>query len=255
MRKNNCEMIRRELDELMLGESYSTAALEHLRHCSECREFEEKQTTLRQIVGSLGTVAAPADFDFRLRARLANESSGVGFFQKSASWIFARRSVAVAAVLLLFLATGVVVVRNIIDKQDSTKLASGDVPATTPEPQPTVETLASRPEETKPQVEVKKAPDSMPRRIKSERALQASLGPKGNMVSRDSSFTPAEVLNKTPRFRNAESFLIDASSDSFKVSLDDGRGNARTISLPTIRFGSQRMLPTANQYAAVKGVW
>ena len=41
MRKNNCEVIRRELDELMLDEACSAAALAHLKECSECREFQE----------------------------------------------------------------------------------------------------------------------------------------------------------------------------------------------------------------------
>ena len=62
MRKNTCELVRRELDELMLDETCSTAVLGHLRECGACREFHEKQTKLRQIVGSLGTVSAPADF-------------------------------------------------------------------------------------------------------------------------------------------------------------------------------------------------
>jgi hypothetical protein len=45
-----------------------------------------------------------------------------------------------------------------------------------------------------------------------------------------------------------EAIPLDASLQSFKVSLDDGRGNARTISVPTISFGSQRMLQTGNQF-------
>lgn len=252
MRKNNCEIIRRELDELMLGESYSNAALEHLRHCSECREFEVKQTTLRRIVGSLGTVAAPADFDFRLRARLANESSSTAFHLKPPSWIFAWRSVALAVALLLFLATGVVVVRNVIDKQDSSKLASGNVPAATPEPQPTTDAVPRPQGEVKPREEVVRVPENTPQ-SKSERPFQASVRQKRNIVSEDfSSQRPLSLKEMQP---NSEVFPIDASLESFKVSLDDGRGNARTISLPTIRFGSQRMLPTANQYAATKGVW
>ena len=60
MRENNCEVVRRELDELTMGEACSTAATEHLRDCASCREFYEQQTKLRQIVGSLGTVEAPA---------------------------------------------------------------------------------------------------------------------------------------------------------------------------------------------------
>ena len=254
MRKNNCEIIRRELDELMVGESYSTATLEHLRHCAECRDFEEKQTKLRQMVGSLGTVAAPADFDFRLRARLANESSSTAFHLKSVSWIFARRTIAVAAAFLLFVATGVVVVRNVIDNEDASRLASGNVPAATPEPQPTAYVVPRPQDEVKPREEAVKGPENAPRRIKPERQFQASVRPR-RIESKDLSSERLEVLNGTQSIGSSEVFPIDASLESFKVSLDDGRGNARTISLPTIRFGSQRMLPNANQYAAAKGVW
>src|SRR5215211_9113818 len=97
MKETKCEAIRRELDELTLGDECSVDATRHLRDCSECQEFHQKQTKLRQIVGGLGTVEAPPDFDFRLRARLANDSSNTAFHL----WPFARRGVAVAAVLLL----------------------------------------------------------------------------------------------------------------------------------------------------------
>src|SRR6185436_983612 len=109
MRKNNCEVVRRELDELMIDEACSTAATEHLRDCASCREFHEQQTKLRQIVGGLGTVEAPADFDFRLRARLAQGNGS------SVYWPFARRGLAVAAMVVLFLVS-LVVVRNMMNK-------------------------------------------------------------------------------------------------------------------------------------------
>ena len=115
MRKNICELIRRELDELSLDETCSTAAVEHLRECGACREFHEKQTKLREIVGSLGTVAAPADFDFRLRARLANESSSAASQFNFLAWPVLRRGFAVAAVLLVF-ATGAYLVRNALNR-------------------------------------------------------------------------------------------------------------------------------------------
>src|SRR5215213_4374697 len=109
MRKNDCEVVRRELDELMPEEACSAAATEHLRECASCREFHGQQTKLRQIVGSLGTVEAPADFDFRLRARLA-QSNG-----SSVYWPFARRGLAVAAMVIVF-ATGAIVVRNVMNR-------------------------------------------------------------------------------------------------------------------------------------------
>jgi hypothetical protein len=53
----------------------------------------------------------------------------------------------------------------------------------------------------------------------------------------------------------APAFQIDASLQSVKVSLDDGRGNARTISFPTVTFGSQRVMGTGNQLAPKEVVW
>ena len=64
---------------MMLGEDCNAEVSQHLGECSECRVFHDKQIKLRQIVGSLGTVSAPADFDFRLRSRLASENSNSGF--------------------------------------------------------------------------------------------------------------------------------------------------------------------------------
>ena len=252
MRKNNCEIVRRELDELMLEERCSSAALEHLQQCSDCREFQRSQTKLRQMVGSVGTVVAPADFDFRLRARLANDSSSSAFHLRSVSWIFARRGLALAA-LLLFIATGVVVVRNVINPQDVNQAANKNDRTVSPEPQPTTVVAPKPREEMLPVEEQAKVPENGTRN-RSERSLQAGVRPRRNIVSEDFSGLGAEVINGPDRASGSEVFPIDASLESFKVSLDDGRGNPRTISLPTIRFGSQRMLPSGNQYTA-KGVW
>jgi len=106
MRKTNCKLIRRELDELMLGETWSAAATEHLRECAECREFHVQQTKLRKIVGSLGTVEAPADFDFRLRARLAKDAGSAPIY-----WRLVRSGLVVAATVII-VAMGVGVVRD-----------------------------------------------------------------------------------------------------------------------------------------------
>ena len=246
MRKNNCEVVRRELDELMLDEMSTAAALAHLRVCAECSEFHEKQTKLRQMVGSLGTVAAPADFDFRLRARLANESS-----LRSASWIFAPRGLAFAAALLLFIALGVVVVRNLSNRQSETQVADKTNQPSNPAP-PQVNSSTAPPPRADATAgqNVFAVRENGPQKIKSERN---GVKPKRPMMTVDSAGTGAEVLNLT-RAGNSEVFPIDASQESFKVSLDDGRGNYRTISVPTIRFGSQRMLSNSNQLNA-KGVW
>ena len=80
--------------------------------------------------------------------------------------------------------------------------------------------------------------------------------PKRTLTAIDFSSERANVIGNThPALNNEAVFPIDASLQSLKVSLYDGRGNARTISFPTVSFGSQRVLTTANQFAAKGGVW
>ena len=98
MKDTRCELVRRELEELLLNEEFGATAAEHLQACADCQEFQRQQLKLRQIVGSLGTVSAPADFDFRLRARLAGDAQGAGFRY----WSFAMKGLATAAILVVF---------------------------------------------------------------------------------------------------------------------------------------------------------
>jgi hypothetical protein len=239
MRKNNCELIRRELDELMPGEPQSSAATQHLRECASCREFHEQTTKLRQIVGSLGTVEAPADFDFRLRARLAQDNGS------SVYWPFARRGLAVAAMVLVF-ATGAVVVRNVLNEPPKV-----DEVAVQPETRPAV-----KPDEAPPVVKeddnreppVATAVDSGPQNVR--KPLRRSNDYKKRQVaSVDFSSERAEVIGGVEPVGVSAAFPIDASLQPFKVSLNDDRGNAKTISVPTISFGSQRIVQTGNQFS------
>lgn len=242
MRKNNCEEIRRELDELMLDEASSPAAVEHLRECAACREFQQKQTKLRQIVGGLGTVAAPPDFDFRLRARLANEASSATFHLTS----FARRGLAVAVVLVVF-ATAIVLIRNVTNRPGEIAVKEQpQVKAPTP-------TVVETPKPAlNPQDFSAAIPANSAQRIKHERPAQTTAKVRRPAVAVDFSSQRAEVINGSVAASTV--FPIDASLQSLRFSLDDGRGNARTISVPTISFGSQRVLQNANQLAP-KGVW
>jgi len=243
MRKNYCEIIRRELDERMLDEACSSSVLEHLRDCADCRDFHQKQTKLRRMVGGIGTVAAPADFDFRLRARLANESNSATFHLQSTYWPFVRRGLAVAAVLLVF-ATGIVVVRKIINRDETVAIQPRIIIDPAPAPVP-----AHKPEQF-----TAANPPSSPQRIKNERPLQTNLKPRHPMAAIDFSSQRAEVINGLEAVGSTTVFPLDTSLQPFKILLDDGRGNARTISVPAISFGSQRVLRNANSFAP-KDVW
>ena len=238
MRKNNCEVVHRDLDELMPGEACSAGASQHLRECASCREFHEQQTKLRQIVGSLGTVEAPADFDFRLCARLA-QSNG-----SSVYWPFARRGLAVAAMLIVF-AIGAIVVRNVMRQP-----ATVDNVAKQAEVQP-----PAKRQEVIPVQEEKKLEQVVAGITNNDQPIvRKSFRPRADynklpLSTRESSSMGATVYSATEPVGVSAAFPIDASVQSFKVSLDDGRGNARTISVPTISFGSQRIVQGESQFA------
>ena len=252
MRKNTCELIRRELDELNLDETCSTAAIEHLRECGACREFHEKQTKLRQIVGSLGTVSAPADFDFRLRARLANESSSAASHFSFVDWAVLRRGLVTAAVLLVF-ATGAFLVRNVLNRPPAVNQTARQAPAPAIHntPQSTEVVKPDTPQAPKPQ-DVAVVQKKQPHRVQHSEVVAFGNKP---LATRESASTGATVIGNTETLGTSEAFPIDASSfQSFKVLVDDGRGNAKTISVPTISFGSQRLMQNANHYAP-KRVW
>ena len=253
MRKNICEVVRRELDELMLDETCSTAALEHLRECGACREFQEKQTKLRQIVGSLGTVAAPADFDFRLRARLANESGSAASTFSSIAWPVLRRGFAAVAVLVVF-GIGAYLVRNALNQPtvpsvEVAKQAPPVINETPNPPQPAVTTETPKPQD------VAIVQNKRPQGNRSERPGLVAAVRNKPFATKELSSTGAEVIGNAEPVGTSTPFSIDASAlQYFRVSVDDGRGNAKTISVPTISFGSQRLMQNANQFAP-KRVW
>lgn len=255
MRNNNCEVIRRQLDELMLDEACSAAVVEHLNECSACREFHQTQTKLRRMVGSIGTVAAPPDFDFRLRARLATESSGATVHY----WSFARKGLAFAALAFVFV-SGAVVVRNMLKGPTQTPVVADTKTTVAPEsPKPTP-TTQSTPADSSQQFSAGLSGTNQPK-AKIDRSLQAGPRIKRPLSVVESASQQASVISgaisgsEGPVGSGATAVIpIDASLQSLKVSLEDGRGNAKTISVPAIRFGSQRMLPNRNAFAQ-EGIW
>src|SRR5438477_105970 len=51
----------------------SKSSESHVIGCVSCAAFHAERTRLRELVGSLQPVTTPADFDMRLRARIARE--------------------------------------------------------------------------------------------------------------------------------------------------------------------------------------
>jgi hypothetical protein len=216
-----------------------------LVQCDACRQFEKEQKSLRELVGSLGTVQAPSDFDFKLRARMTSVSPA-----RNGGVRFLLSPVVASVVVVLFVGViaGITYFNN-----PPTDIEAGNNPRPRPvdvTPAPAREqSVAVGPE--KPKQEQTREDRIKPKRIGGDLAL-ASNKPKRQMAVSDSSSTGASTYGTTTQPSASKVFPIDASLNSVKVSLDDGQGNARTISLPGISFGSQRLV--GNQFSQ-KGVW
>ena len=250
MRSINCQNIRSEIEAAGSADYLSHAALAHISSCAACETLSREQSRLHSILSNLGTVEAPGDFDFKLRARLAAEKSAGGSSFSFLTFSFGARSAAVAMILLLVVA-GIVYLKT---KPPVDNRAQGNQPTAA---QKDEAVAVVPPESPKPDVarannNDAKASDRMPgtSTAKFDGKPARNRQPSG---SRDIADTMAKVHN----LNEQDAFSINASRQPLKVSVDDGRGGSRTISLPSVSFGSegglsQNLTPLM---IAAKGSW
>jgi hypothetical protein len=244
----NCRNIRREIEEAGSAGLLSAAALSHLETCAACQTLTRQQTNLQAILSGLGTVEAPGDFDFRLRARLAGEKRMGALSLPFGNLSFGLRSTAVAAILLLI---GSAVMFVALKSNPNTPVAGGNNVA----PKPVAPQSGMNPanggasnematvKETRP-IEESQLPMRRAPKETGKRREVASNRSGHRLGARDLSQTSAQVLTRDQPVGTypTAAFPINASYQSLKVSVDDSRGTSRTISLPSVSFGSQRTL-------------
>src|SRR5436305_3620226 len=101
MSTNECRGVRQEIDQSELGQRLSESSESHVIGCASCAAFRAERTRLRELVGRLRPVTAPADFDMRLRARIAREQ-GQRSAQPSIFRLFmSTPAIAVAGVIVM----------------------------------------------------------------------------------------------------------------------------------------------------------
>lgn len=250
MRIMNCRNIRREIEEAGSAGFLSAAALSHLEDCAACQTLSRQQTNLQAILSSLGTVEAPGDFDFRLRARLAGEKRMGALSLPFGNLSFALRSTAVAAILLLL---GSAVLFVALKSNPNPAVAGGGkVAPKAVIPDPTGEKSTPVNGGVKPgSIEVAKGPieqNHLPvRRTPREPGMRREVATNrsGNRLgTRELSQTRAAVVrvDQLAGTYPTAAFPINASYQFLKVSVDNAHGTSRTISLPSVSFGSQKTL-------------
>lgn len=261
---SDCKVYRREIDEAADGRSVSTGARSHSSSCRACGDELRERESLRALVGGLGKVGAPADFEFRLRARMsaAKGEGGHGRFS-GARWLYGFAPVAVAACFVVVSAT--LYFRQAVRPTATHTSAVAHEPARNVEHDrdtpnnlhgPAAESAVEKefagvhpPEVASPKVK-------KPVRRVNARAVQAREVARSGERQADveprtlvSSVTGAQVL--TP---------IRASAETLRVILRDERGAERVVPMRSVSFGSQSVLArdaATKPSAAVEvgGVW
>ncbi len=255
MKRTICNQVRLEIEHKHLVEPLSVDSDQHINECADCREFQSKLTKLRQIVASLEPVNAPPDFDFKLRARLVNANGAGTQLFASPVKVWRWRSLAVAAMLLIFAATVLMIRQTEQQEQPSSlgqqaTIANADLgrKAGTDSSGPS-HAADQQEESTKEETTLKPGV---------KRGVTPSPVNKRPTVAVDFSSSTAPVVRDQQSLATMPSFPLEVSQRSFTVSLDDGRGSSRTISVPAVSFGSRRVLTSGNMQAnqfVPKGDW
>jgi hypothetical protein len=252
MNKTDCRSIRYELEEAASGTSFSAPVREHLSNCATCATFSDEQQKLKDMVASLGTIEAPSDFDFKVRARIAASAPKRRSFLPGNG--FGVRSVAFATLVLLFgFALILINVRSRTSESAPATQVNGPASQTNEQ---TVQVNNNGQGKETPALEVAGTsatnelnPGNV-QRDQSARLTKRSVGSlsqsavarNGRVKATDLSATPAPVLRPTETATGSSIFSLGTSYQSLKVSVDDGRGSSRTISLPSVSFGSSQVL-------------
>lgn len=252
----NCQACQTEIEELELGEPLSDAAHTHIKLCVSCRAFHDERQSLRRLVGGLGSVAAPPDFEFRLRARLAAASNGGSRHFSLRTFLSSAPAVALAASFALLVA-GVIIYKQMKSgtvTNQQTEIAKSSQ-------QTNVDVAAKPSPETNQQHSVKEdeiAPVAQGAATKKHALLTASdKTPARHSQSKQVNAVAQPSASNDFAFRTAPSIKPANDSDTIevsnqlvqlpvrspmqpvRVSLDDKNGAKRTVTLEPVVFGSQ----------------
>ena len=253
MKAIDCKACRNEIEDAALGERLRAAALAHLEVCARCRGFSEQRRALRELVASsLGTVAAPHDFEWRLRARINAVKGGEHRPSIWPRYAPGARAIALAASFVLVIGIAVLLKQTgaersalrlagetatvkeakVIGTADGASGGLTKIDGTYPDDGSGINRtnhLANN------RARVARALGVRSPKVRAEVVASAETASGRPVRSNDFSSRAAPVINLF-------SVPVRPPSQSVKVLLDEGQGTMRTVSLQPITFGSQAIL-------------
>jgi len=237
MNGKDCRAVRLEIDSSELNRRLSEQVEAHLVACTACSQFRTERRELRELVGSLQPVAAPADFDMRLRARMARERDDRA--RQPFIFRFAMTTPAIAVAALLVMLVGTIVWINQRDRTASPQTALADKNNETPNTaSPAPASVKSGNSENKPGNVAVNQPENQQRQKPGVRNVKASPG--ANPAPQVSDYSARRAESFPIRADRDGEVSVAAPSKPLVVSVQDANGATHRILLPPISFGSQR---------------
>jgi hypothetical protein len=242
----DCKAYREEIEELAGVGRLSLEARAHVNACEACRRLEQERASLRRLVAGLGRVEAPADFEFRLRARMA--AARAASRRNPLRPVYGFASLAVAALFLLVSAS--LYVRQERQKvPDATrhKASTADTSAGGAESGPGEKAIAKATVEN-----TTTAPGPVPPGFKNAPRKAVSLatsparvrevarrGPAGGADAKNLfSVISAPVIGGGPTL----TVPVNTNAEPLRVVLRDERGATRVVPMRAVSFGSQELI-------------
>ncbi|MGH9766910.1 MAG: hypothetical protein ACREAB_05685 [Blastocatellia bacterium] len=221
----NCKQIKEAIDTASRGALYGAPVTSHLNGCPDCRGHADETNSLLMLLSAQPRVQAPADFDFRLRARIARaqaeQASPVGILDRigrllAQTFSFGQAATAMAAVALAVFASTLY-----INRDNGPQTPANDVAAVNQNKQNKVidspqTRMASAPEIKSPVVE--------PGRLAPVKFSGRSVKAAPAMIKSDA---PADVIasneiasaNNLPRFYSRETRQVVQDRNAFGAEL------------------------------------
>lgn len=272
---SDCKAYREVIEELAGVGRLSAEARAHVNACASCRGLEEERASLRRLVRGLGRVEAPADFEFRLRARIKSARGGRGRWPLRPAYGFAALA---ASALFLFVSASLYVTQQRQAKPGAGRheaLAAGDAKPvranmaarTTDAGAATTDRAVADPVKNIADLggPTPMAVQGVRHRAKARAAFAARAGDvaqsappvvAGAKNSLTASLKPAQVIERSQTL----TVPVGTSAEPLRVVLRDESGAQRVVPMRSVSFGSQELIAREGQSrrapaADKEGVW
>jgi hypothetical protein len=264
---SDCKVFRREIGEASERGELSGTAAAHADVCRACGETLHARDAVRGLVRGLGKVEAPADFEFRLRARMA-ASKGAGRRGPFGGLRLAYRFAPFALAALFLVVSASLYFRQTprgttgVSAVATRQVAGNNAGTQSPAPSAHTDSQGSTP-----------APfaEGEPAYSPKSHALRASVS-RQHVAARRATGGVREAagaaLNTTVASVSAAEVIrgrtlsipMETSASPLRLVLRDERGATRVVPVRSVSFGAQDLIAregTGRQATAAddEGVW